>query len=539
MQIPLKPRAFEAALAAILLLCLAVFAIGTIHWPLVGDATLIHYVAFLSDHGLQPYQDIGDVNMPGAYAIDWTVMHLFGDGALAWRLFDLLLLLIGGGAMVTITRSWFPGLFAASLFALAHGRDGIAQLGQRDLSITVLLLLACAALFHAHRTPSPRAEIFVGLFAGIACTIKPTAIPFALGLILLLALGEKRSGRNWQRPLLRATAGSLLPLVAVALWLTYHHLGRAFLATLNGNVRYHAGVARHSLGYLLSHSLSPFLPLAIGSVLLLFLHRREEREEGQEPQAQWDTLVLSACTLLGLLSYCLQAKGYPYQRYPFLAFLLLLLANQFSAALERSRWERTLAAITLAVGVLVIAPTSTFKAISYDGSSDPFGTALQQDLIHLGGPALSGHVQCLDTFSGCIGTLYRMKLVQSTSMMYDEFLFGPESNGTIARNRALFWQQLQQKPPEVFILSEQLYPDGPDTFDKPLKWPELARYLHDNYMLFHEFNPTQPQNWGGRATVPAGYRVYITRDPITHPDTDLFEVTSLSNRPPSQNLSTP
>ncbi|MCU1323374.1 MAG: hypothetical protein JWM43_3023 [Acidobacteriaceae bacterium] len=537
MQTILKPRAYEAALATILLLCLAVFFYKTIHWPLVGDATLIHYVAFLSDHGLKPYQNIGDVNMPGAYAIDWTVMHLFGDGVLPWRLFDLALLLIGGGAMYTITRprGWFPGLFAASLFALAHGRDGIAQLGQRDLSIAVLLLLACAALFHAHRTPSPRAEAFIGLFAGIACTVKPTAFPFALGLILLLALGEKRAGRNGNRPILRAIAGSLLPLAAVALWLSYHHLWRAYRDTLNGNVRYHAGVARHSLGYLLSHSLSPFLPLAIASVLLLGLSLRLSENR----KMQWDTVVLSVCTVLGMLSYCLQAKGYPYQRYPFLAFLLLLIANQLSAALEWSRCERILAAVALAIAVLVIAPISAFKAISYDYSEDPFGTALQQDLIHLGGPALSGHVQCLDTFSGCIGTLYRMKLVQSTSLMYDEFLFGPESNGTIARNRALFWQQLQQKPPEVFILSKQLYPNGPDTFDKLLRWPEFARYLHDNYVLFHEFNPTQLQNWGGRPTVPAGYRIYIPRDPTPHPDTDLFEVTSFPNRLGSQNLSTP
>ena len=61
-------------------------------WPLVGDASLMHYVIFLMSKGLRPYQDIVDINLPGSYLFEASAMHLLGWGALAWRIYDLFLL---------------------------------------------------------------------------------------------------------------------------------------------------------------------------------------------------------------------------------------------------------------------------------------------------------------------------------------------------------------------------------------------------------------------------------------------------------------
>ena len=47
-------------------------------------------------------------------------------------------------AAMTRRAGWFPAVFAGTLFALIHGRDGLAQGGQRDLTMAVLLAVATA-----------------------------------------------------------------------------------------------------------------------------------------------------------------------------------------------------------------------------------------------------------------------------------------------------------------------------------------------------------------------------------------------------------
>ena len=96
--------------AAILLACFAFFVVTTWQWPLVGDASLMHYVACLMDHGMRPYRDVAEINLPGAFLVDWAVMHTLGGGSLAWRVFDLGLVVAGVGAMGVMARDWFVGV---------------------------------------------------------------------------------------------------------------------------------------------------------------------------------------------------------------------------------------------------------------------------------------------------------------------------------------------------------------------------------------------------------------------------------------------
>jgi len=71
------------ALAASLSVCALLFFVWSWHWPLVGDASLIHYIGWLIGRGWAPYREIGDMNMPGSYLIEMAAMHLFGMGAYA------------------------------------------------------------------------------------------------------------------------------------------------------------------------------------------------------------------------------------------------------------------------------------------------------------------------------------------------------------------------------------------------------------------------------------------------------------------------
>lgn len=158
--------------------CTLLFCVGTWHWPLVNDAALLHYVSFLIDHGLKPYRDILDPNIAGSYLVDWTVIHTLGAGALGSRLYDLLLLLMAGVAMLAIgwRRSRFVAFYVACLFALFHGRDGMAQIGQRDLAVAVGLLAAIAFATVLSRRASVSLALGFGFAIGLATTIKPYAL---------------------------------------------------------------------------------------------------------------------------------------------------------------------------------------------------------------------------------------------------------------------------------------------------------------------------------------------------------------------------
>src|SRR5258708_5715515 len=100
-------RLFHAALAASLTVSALLYFLWSWRWPLVGDASLMHYIAFLIERGWAPYRELGDMNMPGSYLIELAAMHLFGTGALAWRLFDFTLLALASASFFAITKS--PG----------------------------------------------------------------------------------------------------------------------------------------------------------------------------------------------------------------------------------------------------------------------------------------------------------------------------------------------------------------------------------------------------------------------------------------------
>jgi len=152
----------------------------------VGDSYFIHYAVFLMDSGSKPYVDFRDVNLPGAYAEDWLVMHVLGSGALAERIYDLALSAIALLAMLYLSprRLRFAGLFAGCMFFLVHTRDGPRQVGQRDLSIAVFVLLAFALSFAAIRSGRRWPHLLAGILLGVGAMVKPVVVVFAVPLLI-------------------------------------------------------------------------------------------------------------------------------------------------------------------------------------------------------------------------------------------------------------------------------------------------------------------------------------------------------------------
>jgi hypothetical protein len=107
-----------------------------------------------------------------------------------------------------------------------------------------------------------------------------------------------------------------------------------------------------------------------------------------------------------------------------------------------------------------------------------------------------------------------MKLVQSSSLIYDEYLFHPAGTPAVDDTRASFWRAIQAAPPLVFVVTDPLFPDGPNHYEKLTLWPDFTLWLNKNYALKIEHPSMKPIRQGGPAFTPAGYRIYVQRQKL-------------------------
>jgi hypothetical protein len=480
------------AVGFFLVACTLTFCIRTMNWPLVADASIMHYTAFLIAHGFRPYRDILDPNMMGTYLIDWMVTHTLGAGALGSRLYDLLLLLSAGLAMTVIAwhRSRFAALYAACLFALFHSRDGMLQVGQRDLAIAAGLLWAIAFAALLLRRDRLHWAFALGFTIGSIATIKPNGL---LALALLIPLWALLPRARRVRTLLVALAGLLVPLLVLAAYLVHFGLLQPFFFALLVLVPMHVHLGFPGLWYLIQWCLTPSL-IVLSALCLLAI--------GTMPLSgkHIERLLLLIGIAIGLTAYFAQMKGFPYHRYPLVACLFLLASLELTEAAKYTGSSRWIGVIGLIFGT-VLAPIYMLHALRLKWPND-MEIALQHDLATVGGSALSGQIQCIDSIDGCSRVLYDMRLMQSTGMIYDEYLFVSHATPEILHHREAFLQAMEKTEPRVIVITPDLFPAGLGNYKKLLMWPEFNRFLSNCYD--QKIERAFPH---GVATEP-GYRLY-------------------------------
>jgi hypothetical protein len=182
------------------------------------------------------------------------------------------------------------------------------------------------------------------------------------------------------------------------------------------------------------------------------------------------------------------------------------------------RAANALATLALLFGAFALAPQSAILIHRYRWRETDFISSLQQNLTTLGGPALSGHVQCIDSISGCGNVLYRMRLEPATGVLSDFLLFGavsdhqpPDEIPILRDTRAQFSSAIAANPPQVIVVTSHLHIDGPDNFEKLARWPAFASFLADRYTLQTQWSPTRTARWWSREETPASYRIYVLR----------------------------
>jgi len=535
-------RVFYWLLASSLVLSSLLFFLWSWRWPLVADASEIHYVAFLIQRGWAPYRQIIDQQFPGAYLVELAGMHIFGMSSLSWRFYDFTLLGFATIACFAITRistdsrnglsasaarqtAWFPGLFAACLFILIHGRDGLEQGGQRDFAMAVLLLGATAVLFTAVRRNWLWCSAVFGLCSGLAFSIKPTVLPLSFAQLVFACYIRRKKGARWLPHAGSAALAFLIAPAASIFFLLRQHAFGAFFAGFKTIVPYYASLAHRPLSYILIHSVSPVLLMVylwLALQALLFF----TRDQSVDWINDWERNILVASAAFGLLDCIMQARALPYYRYPFLSFLLPLMALDFHRALNRSilgakpvftPWARkstsAVCITALAFGGLVVAPQSAILIHRYRWWETDFITSLEKNLNALGGSNLSKHIVCIDSVSGCATVLYRMRLEPASAIPGDYLLFGPDSSPAVRQIRQKVVTDVFSNPPRVIVVSSHLHldNDAAEDFRKLDRWPILSDFIAMHYNLVTEWHPTRPALWWSRPTTPASYRIYVLR----------------------------
>ncbi len=521
-------RWFVASLALFSTVLIGLFVVKTLRWPLVGDAPLIHYAVFLLEHGFAPYTEIVDPNLPGTYLIVFTILKTLGTGALAWRIFDYLLLLVVGGNLICLSPSGsrVAGYLAATMFALLHGRDGLIDTGQRDLMLVALVLCSFSALCAVLRGPAPSLArqllllAAAGLVLGLAVLVKPTALLLPVPLWLVIRAYPAIRFRSRISALYFAS-GLLLPLAMCAIYLHREGALRAFLLVQSQLVPYHARLFGLPWARMVATTLSSVL---LGPVLawlpVCWVQKRWRSYEGS---------LLAIGLFFGLASYIVQRRDYPYHRYPSEVFLLLwMMLDLYQASMATEHpGRRYYAAALLTYLVLVVGGTSVHRALSLEWRNVEFNQMVASDLDQLGGARLDGKVQCLDMASGCLNVLYNLRLRQSTGFLYDCYLYPERRDNTAeaadafrvperldpeeARYRAGFWRALTEAKPEVLIVTSDECSAAVDYhFSKLHRWGELDSLLTDSYHLYAQRIPPSPVRWTRDPSRPVGYRIYVS-----------------------------
>ena len=494
-------RWFRYLLIAVLAACGLAYVLFTLHWQWMWDTQVMHYIVLALDRGKVPYRDIYDINMPGSYLTEKWALAIFGPTDFGWRIYEYTLLSAMTAAMIAIAWpvDWLAGLFAGVLFTVQLGSYGPYQAAERDEVMTVLIFIAYAFLFAAVRRRTPWLAVLFGLPIGIAILIKPTALPLALCLLILLCVALRRRAVSHWPYLLYSLAGLAIALAILLRFLLPHRAYASFYFILTQLVPAYSALAHPSLWVMLRRCIpAAFIVYIFLALLLAFTRAR---------RTNWETYAIWLGAAFGAISYFVQHKGYDYHRIALVCFVLLWVGMEFTTALRDPGPRRAIAIAGLAFGVLFMAPFNVRKIHAHH-ETNRAAFVLADDFRQIAGPQISsldGRVQCFDMVGGCLSALYRLNLVESTGFTGDTELFAPDDGKVVPYYRALMMRELHAAPPKVIVFSNEWYVAGDYSFAKLDAWPEFRDYLAQNYRLAATQGPFDLYGY------PMAYRIYVLK----------------------------
>jgi hypothetical protein len=470
----------------------------SLRWPLIHDAPLMHYIAWLIGQGATPYRDAFDMNMPGVYLIHWMVLLVGGPGDLAWRLFDLGWLAAVCALLFAYCRpvgdAWTAAV-APTLFALYHVSGGPWRVGQRDFLLCLFLMAGALGVARSlERGGAQVPLLWAGAALGAGMTIKPHAALYWLGAAAMSAWFARRDGRSAVAATASLLAAGLAVPTLVLVWLGHRGGLGAFAAIVGGyliplysrleRVSPWQAVRWYPYGWQ-----SWALALCLGAVALL--------TPGNGAGARRPLALLGVG--YGGLHFQLQGKGWEYQLYPLALFVCALAPFAVvrrvadSARLPLLSLRRPVALALWAALIFVLGvkgaeatdpPWIADKARRVD--------ALTRDLRPYARPGAT--VQVMDVAEGGVHALLRLGVRQPTRFIYDFHFFHDTADPRIQALRAEFLEELESgRPAAIVVLRDTWRVAG---YDRLAEVPGLTAFLDEKYALAVEGD---------------GYRIYARR----------------------------
>jgi hypothetical protein len=470
-------------------------------WPLIHDAPLMHYIAWVIGQGGVPYRDVFDMNLPGAYLIHAAAMAVGGDGDLGWRLFDLGWLAATGALLWVYARPVGDGPAAAGaiLFGLYHLSGGAWRAGQRDFLLCLFLIAGAWGIARSiERDGAVGPLVAAGLALGAGITVKPHAGLYWLGGAAVAAWSARRARRSpvaAAGPLL--AAGLAVPALAFG-WLWMRGGLGAFVDVLTGYlIPLYSRVGRVSSWQILdSYRYGKGLWALLGALALVALVRRA-------PSGAQARKVLAALGAgYGVLHVLVQGKGWEYHFYPpalFVCALAPFALRGVSPAASGGAgawpaWAARGAALALLAWITVVLGVKGVEAIEPRWIADKAArvAAVTRDLARLapdGAP-----VQVMDVTEGGIHALWKLGRRQPTRFIYDFHFFHDVSDPRIQALRGEFLHALAGAPPSHIVIFRDTW--NREGYQRLRDWPALERFLDRSYAL---------------AVDGDGYRIYARR----------------------------
>lgn len=483
---------FFLILLAALLIAQAAFSL---QWPIAHDSAPLLYEAFLMQSGRIPYKDFFDFQMPGSYIAYYLLGILSSFNAYRIRILDIVILT----ALVTITHlamrrlGKLPSFAAPILFALQYLEGGPALSLQREYLI--LIFISLSIWIGVTDTLNFRKRLMLGLFYGLAATLKPHA---ALGLLpfLFFDIADLRERRELslssaaRQIFLPITIGFVIPVSLITLYLTITHSLFPLIDIILNYIPFYAQIngemvimpSSERLTYLfnqvwrLGGSALWLLPAAFG------IYRNRNRQ----------AYLLASLIIIYALYPALTGQFFPYHYIPFLYTIILVaslsLSTFHSPPSKRPSFLLPLSStILLATILITIRPSQTFiRQLQGKDIAIAADRATQISIFLEKNLEPGDQVQPLDWTGGSLLAMLENRAPIATSYVFDFYFYHHVSNPYIQSLRADFMTQLQESKPRFIIEVTAIDKPWVSGEDTSRDFPELRAFLAENYSVTME-----------------------------------------------------
>jgi len=310
----------------------AFFLLPTLWFRFTMDQALCNYSAWVwKTYHLPPYIGVWDLSFPGIFILHRIVMGIFGQSIFGFRLFDFMVQLSSAGMIYYLTKrlsgSRSAGFLSSVFYCIYYAGLGSLETGEREGYVFWILLVSLILNLRIKKRKL-LLKALVGLLLGFAFLLKPT---YGLAWVVFgIWFFIESRGERFLTVVCRLGLYAFFCIIPSLLVILYYwrlgYLIDLWQATIIYNFEVYTGsttanlanMSRLHLIFYILHKDYIHQSLIIFSAFIMLLFYFFNREMVKDIKLFW---ILIALISIGLLSYRVQAKYFPYHLIPAMGFL--------------------------------------------------------------------------------------------------------------------------------------------------------------------------------------------------------------------------